>query len=114
MTKAPHADSGMICPLMRRDVSKCCHLCAWYISVRGKHPQSGVDVDNWVCAVAFTPIATLDAAHQTRSNAAATEDLRNEVVKANSRDRSAELTACLAVIGRQLKPSDSDPKLISG
>ena len=78
MAKAPQADPGTNCPLYRKPVEKVCHLCAWYIQVRGKNPQTDKDIDSWGCAIAFGPIMTLEAACQSRSVAAATESLRNE------------------------------------
>ena len=115
--RPPIADSGLICPLHRKDVSKVCHLCPWYVKLRGRNPQSGQEIENWGCAIAFGPISSLEAAHQSRSTAAAVESLRNEVAKSASKDRSQELTACLAVMGARLpalSAEPADPKLITG
>lgn len=113
----PHAAPGKKCPFNGKPVEKVCHECPMWVSVRGKHPQSGEDIDEWVCSFAITPMLLIETARQSRSAAAATENLRNEVAQANSRDRSAELTACLAVMGQKLTdalPNSSEQKLISG
>lgn len=92
MAKAPQADPGLNCPFYKCDVSKVCHKCALYILVRGKDPQTNRDIDNWMCAIAFGPVATLEGARQSRSSAAATESLRNET--------SAATRATTAVFSR--------------
>lgn len=81
MSGKPIAPAGLECPLFRKDVSKVCHKCAWYTLVRGKNPQTGIDVDEWGCAISFGPMLTLETARQSRSAAAAVETLRNEVAK---------------------------------
>lgn len=57
------------------------HRCAWYIQVRGKHPQTGVDLDEWGCAMAWTPVLLVENAMTNRSNAAAIESFRNVMVQ---------------------------------
>lgn len=79
----PIADKGMICPQYRKDVSKVCHTCAWYVMLRGKNKNTGADVDEWGCAVAWGPIMAVETAHAANSTAAAIESFRNEMVKQN-------------------------------
>lgn len=83
MAKPPHADEGLICPFHKADMSTVCHTCPLWTQVRGKHPQTGADVDTWSCAIAFLPVLLLENSKQSRATTVATEDLRNEVVKSN-------------------------------
>ncbi len=81
MAQIPHADPGKICPLHRRDMAKVCHLCPWWGQVRGKHPQSEQEFDQWHCAIAFLPMLLIDNAQQTRQAGAAVESARNQAVR---------------------------------
>ena len=80
MEKLP-AQKGVNCPLYRKDVSKVCHNCNWYVKVRGKNPQSNEEIDHWGCAMAWGPILTIDNTQQQRGIGAAIEDLRNLVAR---------------------------------
>lgn len=84
MTQIPHAEPGLICPLHRRDVSEVCHLCPWWVHIRGKHPQSEEEIDRWGCAVGWLPMLLVENAQQSRQTGAAVESFRNEMVHANS------------------------------
>jgi predicted nucleic acid-binding protein len=81
MAKIPHADEGTICPLHKVDTSEVCHKCPWWTRVIGKNPQSEEMIDDWRCAVALLPMLLIENAQQTRQVGAATETLRNEIVK---------------------------------
>lgn len=56
-----------------------CHTldCAWFIQLRGSHPQTGAEIDEWGCAVAWLPILLVETAKEVRQGAAATESFRN-------------------------------------
>ena len=72
---------GKFCPLLKKD---CVQLqCNWFIQVRGKDPNTGKDVDEWGCSIAWLPHLLIENANQTRQGAAATESFRNEMVKAS-------------------------------
>jgi hypothetical protein len=57
--------------------------CAWFMQVRGKNPNTGDDVDEWGCAIAWLPILTIENSQQQRQTGAAVESFRNEMVKSN-------------------------------
>jgi len=57
--------------------------CAWFIKVVGKNPNTGAEVDEWGCAMAWMPILTIENSQQQRQTGAAVESFRNEMVKAN-------------------------------
>ena len=52
--------------------------------VRGANPNTGEEVDNWGCAVAWMPVLTIENSQQQRQTGAAVESFRNEMVKANN------------------------------
>ena len=56
------------------------HECAWHIEVRGTD-ASGKDHDSKGCALAWGPILALETAKEARHMAAATLNMRNELVK---------------------------------
>lgn len=82
MTKQrPLAEEGLNCPLYKEDMSKVCHKCAWWIQIRGVHPQTGEPVsDEWGCSMAWLPVLVIETAQQSRQAGAAVESMRNEIV----------------------------------
>ena len=72
---------GNYCPLIKKD---CIGLqCAWFTQVRGTNPNTGKEVDEWACAIAWLPMLLIENSQQQRQTGAAVESFRNEVVKAN-------------------------------
>jgi hypothetical protein len=57
--------------------------CAWFIQVRGHNPNTGKEVDEWACSMAWTPILLIENSQQQRQTGAAVESFRNEMVKSN-------------------------------
>ncbi len=55
--------------------------CPWYQNVQGQHPQTGERIDHWACAIALLPMLLIENAQESRQGAAATESLRNEIVR---------------------------------
>ena len=74
-------EPGKYCPLVKKD---CLGLqCAWFIQLRGSHPQTGEPVDEWGCAMTWMPLLTIENSKEQRQTGAAVESFRNEMVKAN-------------------------------
>lgn len=74
--------NGTFCPLIKKD---CVQLkCAWFTCLRGTNPNTGQEIDEWMCAVSALPMLQIEVAKETRQGAAATESFRNEMVKANN------------------------------
>ena len=48
--------------------------------MRGKDPQTGDLIDEWGCAISWTPILLVENAQASRETGAAIESFRNEVV----------------------------------
>tara|TARA_Y200000002_G_scaffold377801_1_gene384048 strand:+ start:1617 stop:1913 length:297 start_codon:yes stop_codon:yes gene_type:complete len=71
-------EQGKLCPLIGED---CRGLeCAWYTKISGCHPQTGEEVEEWGCAVAWIPFLQVDNAKAINQTGAAIESLRNETV----------------------------------
>ena len=91
---------GTFCPLIKKD---CVQLqCAWFTQLRGTHPQTGQEIDDWMCAITSMPMLQIEVAKQARSGAAATESFRNEVVRESEQRRSMEAFAAIEM--RKLTP----------
>lgn len=70
------------CPL--DNFNPCRQLdCAWFIQVRGTNPNTGKEVDEWACSMAWMPMLMIENSQQQRQTGAAVESFRNEMVKAN-------------------------------
>lgn len=82
---------GNFCPLLKKD---CVQMqCNWFIQVRGFDTNTGKDVDEYGCAIAWLPHLLIENANQTRQAGAATESFRNEMVKASEKTVQAILVA---------------------
>lgn len=70
---------GNFCPLLQKE---CAGLqCAWFTQVRGMNPNTGKEIDEWACAIAWFPILLIENSQQQRQTGAAVESFRNELVK---------------------------------
>mgnify|MGYP005994354117 FL=1 len=57
------------------------HRCVWYTAVRGTNPNTGEEVDDWNCAIAWGPILQIETSQTQRGVSSALESFRNETVK---------------------------------
>lgn len=55
--------------------------CAWFLKIRGTNPNTGADLDEWGCSIAWLPILLIENSQQQRQTGAAVESFRNEMVK---------------------------------
>lgn len=70
------------CPL--NNFEPCKKLdCAWFLQIRGQNPNTGEEIDDWGCTMAWLPILMIENSQQQRQTGAAVESFRNEMVKAN-------------------------------
>lgn len=82
---------GNFCPLIKED---CIGLkCSWFTQVRGTNPNTGKEVDEWACAVAWLPMLLIENSQQQRQTGSAVESFRNEMVKANEVGQKVLLAA---------------------
>jgi hypothetical protein len=53
------------------------------MKVRGNNPNTGEEVDDYGCSIAWLPVLMIENSQQQRQTGAAVESFRNEMVKAN-------------------------------
>jgi len=70
------------CPLNKFEPCKQLE-CSWFIQLRGMNPNTGQDVDEWGCSMAWLPVLMIENSQQQRQTGAAVESFRNEMVRAN-------------------------------
>jgi hypothetical protein len=70
------------CPL---DGFKPCRQleCAWFMKIAGTNPNTGKEVEEWGCSMAWMPMLMIENSQQQRGTSAAVESFRNEMVKNN-------------------------------
>src|SRR3990167_4816940 len=74
--------SGTFCPLLKEDCIQ--FKCAFWTHLRGTHPQTGKEIDEYDCAVRWLPVMVIETTQQTRQVGAAVESLRNHVAARQS------------------------------
>jgi len=57
--------------------------CSWFMKVAGTNPNTGKEMEEWGCAMAWMPILMIENSQQQRQTGAAVESFRNEMVKNN-------------------------------
>ena len=79
------------CPL--DNFNPCRQLeCAWFMKRQGRNPQTGSEIDEWGCSVAWLPVLMIENSKQQHHTGAAVESFRNEMVKANKNSQEMLLT----------------------
>ena len=91
---------GNFCPLIKVDCVQ--FKCAWFSQLRGTNPNTGKEVDEWGCAIAWMPVLTIENSQQQRQTGAAVESFRNEMVKANEVGQQVLLAAAGITPAQQL------------
>ena len=77
------------CPL--NNFEECRQLeCAWFMKINGNDPNTGSDLEEWGCSMAWLPVLLIENAQQSRGVGAALESFRNEVVSENQKNRQLE------------------------
>lgn len=67
--------------------------CPWYVQVRGVDNNTGKEIDDWGCAIAWMPTLAINTANESRKGVAATESFRNEMVKQGEQTQNVMLVA---------------------
>lgn len=88
------------CPLNKFEPCKQLD-CAWFIKIRGVNPNTGEEVDDWGCTMAWMPVLLVENAQMSRQTGAAVESFRNEMVKANEASQQILMSAAQKTIGGQ-------------
>ena len=96
-------DAKIICPLMGGE--ECVEdgsirnnelvKCRFWVTVIGKDPQTGKEINNGDCAMAWTPVLMIENSKVNRETGAAVESFRNEMVKANETNTQVLLAATM-------------------
>jgi hypothetical protein len=82
---------GNFCPLIKKP---CMGIeCSWMTQIRGTNPNTGAEVDEYGCAIAWLPMLMIENSQQQRQTGAAVESFRNEMVKANETSQQVLLAA---------------------
>lgn len=53
------------------------------MKIRGNNPNTGEEIDDYGCSIAWLPVLMIENSQQQRSTGAAVESFRNEMVKSN-------------------------------
>jgi len=69
------------CPFSRKACMT--HDCMLYVQVMGSNPNTGAEISEWGCSLAWMPVLQIEGSQQTRQAGAAIESFRNEMVKGN-------------------------------
>lgn len=86
-------ENGIFCPLIKKD---CVGLkCAWFTKIVGYDSNTGKEVDEYQCAVAWLPMLLIENSGQQRQTGAAVESFRNEMVKANESSQKILLASLM-------------------
>lgn len=74
--------SKNMCPFLAK---KCiAHDCAIYIKVRGMDNNTGKEIEEWACSIAWMPTLLIESSNMQRHTTASVDSFRNEMVKANN------------------------------
>lgn len=57
--------------------------CSWFLKIAGTNPNTGQEIEEWGCAVAWLPLLLIENSQQQRQTGSAVESFRNEMVKSN-------------------------------
>jgi uncharacterized LabA/DUF88 family protein len=57
------------------------YRCAWFTTLAGRNPQTGENIDEKACAIAWLPLMQVEVAQSNRATSEAVVSLREETVK---------------------------------
>jgi hypothetical protein len=72
------------------------HRCMWFQTFAGTNPNTGEQVDEKGCAMAWLPILMIENSKQQLSTSAAVESFRNEMVKAQEASQQILIATALS------------------
>lgn len=67
------------CPLWRGPCRQ--HECRWFVQIMGHNPNTGADVNQWDCAMAWLPLLLIENSQMQRQTGASTDKVATEVKK---------------------------------
>lgn len=82
MTQQPDAIKGTFCPLIKKD---CVGLqCNWFMRVQGINPNTGAEVDEWACSIAWIPLLLIENSRQQMSTTQVVHNFKQDLVTATA------------------------------
>lgn len=73
---------GTFCPLIKKD---CVGLqCNWFMRVQGTNPNTGAEVDEWACSIAWIPLLLIENSRQQMNTTQVFHGFRNDLVAATT------------------------------
>ena len=84
-------ENGTFCPLIKKDCAG--FTCAWFTKIVGFDTNTGKEVDEYQCAIAWMPMLLIENSGQQRQTGAAVESFRNEMVKSNETSQKVLLAS---------------------
>lgn len=92
------------CPLGHKcrtyDESGLIDICAWYVKISGKHPQSDEMVEEYRCYNAWQPVLELENTQTVRGLSKTMASFRNEMVK--KQDVNSSIVSLMQAVLDQL------------
>jgi|14_taG_2_1085336.scaffolds.fasta_scaffold165165_1 hypothetical protein len=96
--------SGKWCPFVGK---KCVeHKCVFYKNIIGTDPQTGVEMNQWDCAIAMMPTLAIEVAHKANQTAAAVDTLRTELDKHHKENQLVKYYERNKIIESEVKIDD--------
>lgn len=80
-TKVAGCPLGAKCEEVIDDIM---YVCPWYTKIRGNDPNTGNDLDESRCAMAWMPLLMIEHSLHERQTGAAVESFRNEMSRQNN------------------------------
>ena len=108
MISKPINRNGTKCPLWRKRVDKVCHECEFYHHVSGNHPQTGVLMEHWGCAINVVIPLTIENTVVAQRSVATMDALRREVQQAGD----TSLVETLGRLNDKIDESRSSVRLL--
>jgi len=75
---------GSECETAENNVIK---RCSWYTKIAGTDPNTGKEVEDFGCAIAWLPTLLIESSQQSHKTTTAVETFRNEMVQSNELSR---------------------------
>jgi hypothetical protein len=91
MKQIPLGPKDVYCPLWRKPMVKVCHTCAFYVELQQQAADGTVKL-KWTCSIPAQVAMQSETKRQIIQNGAATESLRNELVRVSENSLAAAET----------------------
>lgn len=92
-TRIAECPLGAKCEEVKMEYGKpVLYRCPWYVEVKGYDTNTGKEIGEWGCAIAWMPTLLINTANEARQGAAATESFRNEMVNQGDQTQKIMLT----------------------